>query len=112
MKHEIVRYASDNWGIGERQVESYLARAREALSEINKSSVEEHTAVIHAGLSRLYRIALSKKHKDLYMAHQVLMSIAKIRGVGSINVVIKDDRKLTEALSDEELDKAWREAEE
>jgi len=57
-KHEIVRYASEKWRVGERQTETYLARANVKIEEIATKAQEGAFDKIRARLERQYRRAV------------------------------------------------------
>ncbi len=57
-RRDILRMASDAWGVGERQIENYLTRAYTYLREENEKEREELTALGIAQRDHLYRLAL------------------------------------------------------
>jgi len=57
-KHEIVRYASEEWRVGERQTETYLARANVKIEEIATKAQEGAFDKVRARLERQYRRAV------------------------------------------------------
>ena len=58
---DIARYAAQNWGIGYRQVDEYIQRARELMKEDFKMSRDEFAVEILEGYKDLRRRAIADK---------------------------------------------------
>lgn len=100
----LLQYAS-KWGISERQLQDYIAKATINIKEINQVSLQDNMALIASNLWDLFRKA--REDKDLSEQHKILMSIAKLKGLDqhAITHIIEDKRELAE-MSDEDLDMA------
>lgn len=57
-RQSIIQMASAAWGVGERQIDNYLAKAYAVLREENESEREQLTALATAQRDHLYRLAL------------------------------------------------------
>lgn len=100
-RHEIIRLGS-HWKVSSRQIDDYLAGARDKIYEANSASVKENVAVISRNLWRLYRMALDEG--DIGEANKVLMNLAKVKGLDQVTVTnIIDDKREHADKSDEEL---------
>lgn len=101
----IVKEITEKYKVGARQVDFYIAKAREIVSEHNLHTYEYNASIISENLWELYRRSLRKD--DLGEAHRVLMSIAKLKGVDK--QVVNHKITVTSAyadLSDDALDAA------
>lgn len=102
---QIVRETSD-WKVSERQIQDYTSQALDRIKQANALTVQENLSTITTNLWTLYRAAIASK--DNAEAHKVLTSIAKLRGLDKINIVLDDKRSL-EKVSDDELNKMLEE---
>lgn len=69
-KEKIVRYASENWKISERQTETYLKRARESfIKEACAKNIDEH----------LGKVVM--QHNDLYQKCYSIQDYAECRRI-------------------------------
>lgn len=64
-KHEIVRFTSDEWGVGSRQTEVYLQRANIKIEEIATKAQEGAFNKVRARLERQYRRAIQTEDGQL-----------------------------------------------
>ena len=100
---DIVRFCSKKWGITSRQIDDYLAYAKEEIEEINKTDMKQNMAMISRNYWEQYRLA--HKSKNGFLAVTILEKIAKLKGLSQETLkLVLDDRKDLEALSDEELE--------
>lgn len=99
----IVQYGS-KWQVVDRQIDDYIAQATALIKEINLASVQDNLALITANQWTLYRTAI--KDNNIPVARQLLMDLAKLRGLdqATINHVIEDKRELAD-LSNADLEK-------
>ncbi len=104
----ILQYGS-KWGISDRQIEEYMAKASINLKEINSITLQENMALIASNLWDLFRKA--KVDNDLSEQHKILMSLAKLKGLDqqAIHHIIEDKRELAD-MTDEDLDRALNQA--
>lgn len=76
---DIIQLGADEWGIGDRQMDEYIAKARKEIKEqVDMSSLadlEWHAAA----RAHLYNKSMEKG--DLQNARQVLDSLAKLQGI-------------------------------
>lgn len=95
--------AIQGWDLHESRIDHYIAEANKLILEYNKANLEENLAIISGNYWSLYREAMVQN--NLAEARQAMTALAKLKGLDKlvINHVI-DDRRDTEALSDEELD--------
>lgn len=102
-RHKIVRFGS-KWGISARQIDDYIAAARERIKEINATSLQENMALVTTNLWRIFRASVIEG--DLAEANKALMNLAKVKGLENYTVthVIEDKRELAD-LPDAELDR-------
>ncbi len=96
---EILQYASE-WGLTERSMDTYIAKATERLLEHSKSSQEAELSRVLSHHWRLFKDA--EKEKDRAEMRKVLEAVSKIRGLDQLNLNVKFDRPLKE-VSDEDL---------
>ena len=109
-RHKILQYGS-KWKVSNRTVDEYIAQATALLKEINQASVQDNLAIITANQWKLYRSSV--KDGNLATARQILMDLAKLRGLEhqTINHIIQDTRELAD-LSDADLEKMLEDANE
>lgn len=100
-RSHILKHAS-KWNLSDTQVDLYTAKAKEQIKEINQASLQDNLAVITTNQFQLFIQA--KKDGNLAVARQLLMDLAKLKGLeqSTINHIIEDKREL-ETLSDDEL---------
>lgn len=64
-RKEIVQFGSKKWGISDRQVDEYISKAKEAIQEESKSTIEADTAKARARLEFLYDKAIGNEDYGL-----------------------------------------------
>ena len=101
-RHEILQNAA-KWHMSNRVIDEYIARAKEKIMETNTATVEENTAVITRNIWRIFRLAMHVG--DIGEANRALMNLAKVKGVGVINVSAVIGPRDYADLSDEELER-------
>lgn len=105
-RSEIVRFCSDKWDIGDRQVDDYMAAANREIKEVNLMTIDQTLAQITKAMWNEYRKA--HEASDRIAA---LKAIAQFKGIGKINLdLVVDDQRELESYSDDELEKALEEA--
>jgi hypothetical protein len=87
----ILGYGAQKWGVKERQMNVYIARARERLKELNKESEEERLASAIASYNSLY--ARQVAEKDYKGARQTMDSLIRLQGLAG-----KDRKNLETGL--------------
>ena len=75
----ILSYGASKWGVKERQMNVYIARARERLRELNRESEEERLASAMASYNSLF--ARQVAEKDYKGARQTMDSIIRLQGL-------------------------------
>ena len=75
----ILGYGASKWGVKERQMNVYIARARERLRELNRESEEERLASAMASYNSLF--ARQVAEKDYKGARQTMDSIIRLQGL-------------------------------
>jgi hypothetical protein len=78
------------WELTDRQVDTYIANAKEKIREHNAVERQDNMAVITANFWELYRIA--KNDNDIAEARQILNSLAKLKGLEetTVNHIVSD----------------------
>lgn len=99
----ILEFANKNWGIAERTTDELISKASADILDANKSSAPMNLAIVSSNQWDLYRRAIVKK--DLFLARQILMDIAKIQGLGQEQIHVIEDRRELADLPDDQLDK-------
>ena len=87
----ILGYGAQKWGVKERQMNVYIARARERIKELNKESEEERLATAIASYNSLY--ARQVAEKDYKGARQTMDSLIRLQGLAG-----KDRKNLETGL--------------
>ncbi len=82
--NDVVRECFKRYGVGKRQAEGYISRARTAVTELKARSSEEVVAGIYLMYEHLYRTALKKG--DTRTAKESLDRMALMLGVGGASV--------------------------
>ena len=75
----ILGYGASKWGVKERQMNVYIARARERLRELNRESEEERLASAMASYNSLF--ARQVAEKDYKGARQTMDSLIRLQGL-------------------------------
>jgi hypothetical protein len=102
-RSKIIRHGAEKWNLAERQMEVYIARAREAINEINEISVKETLAVVTTNLWFCYREHVRKS--QIHFATTTLMNIAKLLGLSVETVRHVIDQREFSKLADDQLDR-------
>ena len=98
----ILKYAA-KWGKSDSMVDQYISKATANIKEVNMWTLQDNLAMICSGLWEVFRKA--KIDNNLSEQRQVLMSIAKLKGLEqhTVNHVIEDKRDLQD-MTDDQLD--------
>jgi len=106
-RKQIIQNVSEPWNISERQIDFYIRRATNVILEMNKNTIEQNQATILSAQAALFRTCI--KEKNASTARQILMDMAKIRGLdqATLTVNVLRDKDLMN-LSDDELDAITR----
>ena len=78
-KNSIVQHCSDEWGVGERQAEKYLARARELMQKDFQIERKDLAAQVLSGYLAVYRKAMEQN--QLSNSVGALAGIARLTGI-------------------------------
>ena len=78
-KNSIVQHCSDEWGVGERQAEKYLARARELMQKDFQIERKDLAAQVLSGYLAVYRKAMEQN--QLSNSVGALAGIARLTGL-------------------------------
>lgn len=102
-RSHILEYSRDKWNIKRAQVDKNIADATTEIKEMNKASAQMNLAVITSNQWDIYRQTYAAK--NFAVARQVLVDIAKLRGLDqtSVNHIIEDQREHAK-LTDKELE--------
>lgn len=95
---------SSKFKVSDRMVDEYIKQARDQIREVNQLETKDMLDELVASQRVLYRAAIATK--DLKLARQILMDIAKLRGLDqtTVNVNVQRDEDLMK-MSDDDLDK-------
>jgi len=101
---EILEHCATQYKVGRGRADQIIKVATDRIQEINKNTLQTNLGLITNNQWELYRQAVAQR--NLVVARQILMDIAKLRGLeqNTINHIIEDKRELAD-LSDDELDK-------
>ena len=77
----IIGYGAEKWGVKERQMNVYIARANERIKEANKESQEVRLAKAVASYDSLY--ARQVAAQDFRGARQTLESLTRLQGLAA-----------------------------
>jgi hypothetical protein len=78
-RDDIIQYSSENWRIGERQADKYIQKAKSAVGESVKKSVEYDYAKAVRRYEELYKLAMGSK--DLRAAIAANKEITALQGL-------------------------------
>lgn len=88
------------WEISSRQIDDYISGARKMIEEVNLLSLKENQALIANALWNEYRSA-----KDSRDRINVLKELARIHGVGNVNLIVSvSEARPYRDFTDEELE--------
>lgn len=76
---KIIRYGSENWNVGERQIENYIAKAWEKIEKNTDYDIRREIQLQRARFEDLFQ--KNYTIQDYREARQVLDSIAKLLGL-------------------------------
>lgn len=83
-RNEIIHYSSDQWNVGERQTDKYIASARGLIqSEIQKNIEYDYAKAVRR-YEELYRLAI--EGKDYRLASSINKEIANLQGLHKIQI--------------------------
>lgn len=77
----VIQYCSNQWGVGERQVDTYLVKARELMSDDSQKDLDYKKSEILAQYYDLYN--KSYDLEDYKECRNILANIGNILGVNS-----------------------------
>lgn len=94
---------TSKYRVSDRMIDDYISKAKANISEVNNLTLQDNLATIVSNQWLLYRAAIAGK--NLQLARQILMDVAKVRGLDqqTINHVVNDQRELAD-LSNAELE--------
>lgn len=108
-RYDICHYASETWGVSDRQAERYMHEANKILDELNMIDAADNLKMVTANMWSIYRDAV--KANDHRLKLDVLKEICKIKGLNHETVMhIIDDKRELSHMTDEELDSRLDEA--
>ena len=81
---EIIQYSSDNWTVGERQTDKYIAKARELISKENKKNVMYDYGKALKRYEHLFSKAMGEK--DYRLALSVNKEISQLQGLNKVEI--------------------------
>lgn len=80
----IIHYGSDVWNVGERQIDKYIAKAREVIKDEVVRNLEFDFAKAIKRYEDLYKKALEEK--DYRLALSVNKEIASLQGLNKVQI--------------------------
>lgn len=106
-RDKIIRYGSENWNVGERQIENYIAKAWDKIEKNTDYQLAQEIHLARARLEDLY----SKNYtiQDYRECRQVLDSLSKLLGTNqpekteskTHHEIELTDNQLKELMSDD-----------
>ena len=78
---KIIRFGSENWNVGERQIENYISKAWEKIERNTDFDIKQELKLQRARFEDLY--GKNYTIQDYRECRQVLDSIGKLLGLGS-----------------------------
>lgn len=103
---EVLRYCSNRgWGISSRQIDKYIADAKEEIHEISRITATETMSLILKNLWDLYKKCLDKE--DFSGARTILMDVAKLKGMAQETVthIIQKPSEELVSMSEDDFDR-------
>ncbi|WP_228464739.1 hypothetical protein [Chryseobacterium antibioticum] len=83
-RNEIIHYSSENWNVGERQIDKYIAQARKLIqSEIQKNIEYDYAKAVRR-YETLYQSAID--NRDYRLASSINKEIANLQGLYKIQI--------------------------
>ena len=80
----IVLYGSENWNIGERQIDKYILRAKKLVEKSIKKELEYDYAKAVRRYEDLYKLSLEKK--DYKTALSVNKELTALQGLNKVQI--------------------------
>jgi len=99
----ILEFVEATYKLKRGSADELIAEATKRIQEINMNTLETNLATITNNQWDLYRKAV--KEGNLTVARQLLMDMAKLRGLESSNINVVIEKRELQEMSDEELDK-------
>lgn len=87
---EILGFVGNTFNLGRAQTDYLIADARKEIREANQGTLEESAEVLMACFWDVYR--KSKNSPDHNFGFYAIREMARLKGLDSINVFIKEDR--------------------
>lgn len=103
-RSHLLQHAAEKWNVAERTADTYIAKAGEIIKEVNRASLEENLAIIVTNL--WHQLRQARKTQDHGECRQILMAIAKLKGLDQERVLhsFESDKDFAD-MPDTELDK-------
>lgn len=87
---EIIEYVRNSFFLERAQADNLIADAKKEIREASQGTIEESAEVLMACFWDVYRKA--KDNPDNYFGLQALKEMARLKGLDTINIFIKEDR--------------------
>jgi len=99
-RQRVLQYAATNWGLADRQADTYIAKANKAIAE---SAAVERDHEIGRGLRRLhYLYNRAVQEGNLRIALEVVRETNKMLGLNAPTQVEVDDKREDRTLRDQD----------
>ena len=97
-RNKIILYGSDNWDIGERQIDKYIAKARDLIQLDIKKNIEYDYAKAIRRYEELYNKAIESV--DYRLALSINKEISTIQGLFKIQIEHSGDIQFISNIPD------------
>lgn len=97
-RNKIILYGSDNWDIGERQIDKYIAKARDLIQLDIKKNIEYDYAKAIRRYEELYNKAI--ENVDYRLALSINKEISSIQGLLKIQIEHSGDIQFISNIPD------------
>lgn len=84
IREKIVQYSSENWNVGERQIDKYISKARDLIQNEIVKNVEYDYAKAIRRYEELYNISIEKK--DYKLAISINKELTTLQGLHKIQI--------------------------
>lgn len=97
-RFKIIQYGSTQWNIGERQIDKYIAKARDIIQMDVKKNIEYDYAKAIRRYEELYNKAI--ENKDYRLALSINKEISTIQGLHKIQIEHSGDIEFISNIPD------------
>lgn len=111
MRHEIVQYAAEKWGVRTRQADEYIKKARKLLLDGKEETLKRKKAMRMRELDYLYGESFNVKNYSVCLGVKKLQCELEGLIVKKVDGSVKFEERGIEDYSEDEIKQALRELE-